>query len=72
MFDNWLLMQLQKRIDVVHISTGEPEIEFHDCGVIYFSSFIFFSFFLSIFCFHVWRFLPQESHLEKEKILHYL
>ena len=53
MFDNWLLMQLQKRIDVVHISIGELEIEFHDCGVIYFSFFIFFSFFLSIFCFHV-------------------
>ena len=51
MFDNWLLMQLQKRIDVVHISIGELEIEFHDCGVIYFSSFIFFFFFSFHFLF---------------------
>lgn len=27
MFDSWLLMQLQKRTDVVHNSIGELEID---------------------------------------------
>lgn len=69
MFESWLLMQLQKRTDVVHNSVGELEIDWIPWLRGDFFSFLhpFFP-----FCFHVWRPMPQESHLEKEKVLHYL